>query len=131
MPESHGVILYGSSIFLSGTAAALSQAGVKFRRVKSNNPHPEQTLRALKARVILFDATCETPGWFAGLLQVDPAPVMIGINPNSDTARVVSVVQPLLGGMQDLADLILSELGKASQLIQEDQTIPSNGTLFS
>lgn len=127
MPDSRGIIVYGSSIFLSGIASALSEVGVTLTQVKSDDPHPEQILVALNPRVILFDVTCEPPGWFAEL-QNNPMPSLIGINPNSDNARVVSIFQPLLSDIQALADLILREHEKASQTSNRDATVPLSGT---
>jgi DNA-binding NarL/FixJ family response regulator len=107
MPEKKKVILYGSSLFIAGLDASLSDIpGLEIQRVEARLGNDLELVRAGTPDVIIVDLGVASKNLTLALLQKFPGVTMIGLDPESDQLLILSVQQQKAQAAADLVKVI-------------------------
>jgi len=103
------LLLYGNSLLLAGVKAQLKSCdGVTLQHVSPNSAFPawQGLLAAGDTHALLFDMTATAPDFMFPLLRERPNLMLIGLDPSSDEALVVTCRSVPAVSVGDLASVI-------------------------
>jgi DNA-binding NarL/FixJ family response regulator len=114
MKTQRKVILIGNSLLMAGVEASLrDRPEMDARRIDATSSDVAQRLDALQPDVVIFDLTAadsplSDPHFPAAILQQGPGISLIGLDPNSNKALVLSGHERTVLAANDLAQAIQS-----------------------
>jgi DNA-binding NarL/FixJ family response regulator len=114
MKTQRKVVLVGNSLLMAGVEASLQgRSEMDARRIDATPPDVVQRLNALQPDVVIFDLTApdslfSDPHFSTAILQKRPGISLIGLDPNSNKALVLSGEEHTLLAANDLARAIQS-----------------------
>ena len=114
MKRQRKVVLIGNSLLMAGLEPSLNdRSEMDARRIDATQPDAMQQLDALQPDVVIFDLTAPDslfadPQFPAAILQKHPGMSLIGLDPNSDKALVLSGEEHTVLAANDLAQAIQS-----------------------
>lgn len=114
MKTQRKVVLIGNSLFMAGVEASLKdRLGMDVWRIDATHPDAAQRLNVLQPDVVIFDLTAPNslfadPHFPASILQKHPGTALIGLDPNSNKALVLSGQEHTVLAANDLAQAIQS-----------------------
>ncbi len=101
------VVVYGNTLSMAGIAASLkAESTLKVICVDPHEPTTRQTLLELDPKTIIFDRTQPHPELELALLREQPGLLLIGVDPSSDDALVLSGQFTRILSGKDLAKLV-------------------------
>ncbi len=115
MSNSNQVVLYGSSLFLSGVELALRRRGVwAVLRLDPAYPGAPAELAALQRGVLIYDLNEAKDQFAPAFLAAHPHMRVIGLDGAQGQAQVWRSEQHILARLDDLNDLLaeLQAVGK-------------------
>lgn len=114
MKAQRKVVLVGNSLLMAGVAASLKdRPEMDTLRIDATPPDVEQRLNAFQPDVVIFDLTApdslfSDPHFPTAILQKHPGISLIGLDPNSNKALVLSGQEHTVLAPNDLAQAIQS-----------------------
>lgn len=103
-------MVYGNTLSMAGIAASLTaEENLEVICVDPHHPTARQSLLELDPKTILFDRTEPHPELDLALLREQPSLLLIGVDPSSDDALVLSgQLKRVLSG-RELAKLVSTQ----------------------
>ena len=110
MQQSRRVVLYGSSLFISGLDASLSAvSGLEIRRVEGCGGDTLARVQSCAPDVVVIALGPASGDLVLALLRDLSGIILIGLDPESDRLLVLSAQQPVALGAADLIGIIQQE----------------------
>ncbi|HSN93860.1 MAG TPA: hypothetical protein VLR89_02220 [Anaerolineaceae bacterium] len=101
------VVVYGNTLTMAGIAASLkAEESLEVICVDPHEPTARQSLIELDPKTILFDRTEPHPELDLVLLREQPGLLLVGVDPSSDDALVLSGQFTRVLSGKDLAKLV-------------------------
>jgi len=108
--DRHRVILYGDSVFMASVEATLQrQPGLEVVCVRASLPDLEQRVSELVPDAIIVEPSIPLTHDMLIFVQAHPDLTLIGLDPNSRTAILLSSKQQVIQNVGDLVQLIKRE----------------------
>lgn len=119
------VIVYGSSLHITGIAASLkADQSLEVMSVAPHSPTPRQSLAGLNPAVIIFDLGDPPASVDVTLLRQRPGILLIGVDPASDEILVLSGrPQPALS-VSDLVHVIQQKQSSFQPFERRSTNVP-------
>ncbi len=107
MDKRTRVIVYGNTLSMAGIAASLkAEEGLKVICVDPQNSTVRQSLDELGPQAVIFDRSDPNTALDLALLREQPGLLLIGVDPSSDDALVLSGQLTRVLSAKDLASLV-------------------------
>lgn len=104
------VVVYGNTLSMAGIAASLrAEASLEVVCVDPHQPTARQSLNELDPKTILFDRTEPHPELDLSLLREQPGLLLVGVDPSSDEALVLSGQLTRVLSGRELARLVSTQ----------------------
>ena len=108
MEKRTRVVVYGNTLSMAGIAASLNaEASLEIICVDPQNPTAPQNLKELNPETIIFDRSDPNTILDLTLLREQPGLLLVGVDPSSDDALVLSGQLTRVLSGRDLARLVI------------------------
>lgn len=109
MDKRTRVLVYGNTLNMAGIAASLkAEANLEIICVDPQNPTARQSLNELYPQAIIFDRSDPHSALDLALLREQPGLLLVGVDPSSDDALVLSGQLTRVLSGKELARLVSS-----------------------
>ncbi len=104
------VVVYGKTLSMAGIAASLvAETNLEVICVDPQEPAGRQSLNELDPRTILFDRTEPHPELDLALLREQPGLLLIGVDPSSNDALILSGQLTRVLSSRDIARIVSNQ----------------------
>ena len=115
MEKRTRVLIYGNTLNMAGIAASLkAEASLEILCVDPQNPTARQSLNELDPHAIIFDRSDPNTALDLALLREQPGLLLVGVDPSSDDALVLSGQLTRVLSGKELARLVSAQAGRPS-----------------
>ena len=114
MEKRTRVLVYGNTLNMAGIAASLrAEPELVIESIDPKTPCAQQDLKSFDPEAVIFDCSDSCTVLDLALLREQPGLLLIGVDPSSDDALVLSGQLSRVLSARDLAKLV-TDFGKAS-----------------
>lgn len=125
MEKRRRVLVYGNTLSMAGIAASLKgEPGLEIIIVDPKDPTAQQNLKAFDPETIIFDRSDQHSILDLALLREQSGLLLIGVDPSSDEALVLSGKLSRVLTIKELAKLVSAQV---VQLTTEDEGKKEDG----
>jgi hypothetical protein len=104
------VVVYGNTLSMAGIAASLkAETTLEVICVDPHEPTTRQTLLELDPKTIIFDRTQPHPELELALLREQPGLLLIGVDPSSNDALILSGQLTQVLSSRDIARIVSNQ----------------------
>lgn len=115
MDKRTRVIAYGNTLSMAGIAASLkTETSLEIICIDPQNPTARQTLNELAPQAIIFDRSDPNTALDLALLRQQPGLLLVGVDPSSDDALVLSGQLTRVLSAKELASLVSTQAPQPS-----------------